>query len=71
MDTKFKVDQKVVYPSQGVGIVKEIFEKTFKEQMMLYYKIYIEASDMIVMVPVEKAEELGIRQIVSAKEAPP
>jgi len=45
------------------------FEKTFKEQMMLYYKIYIEASDMIVMVPVEKAEELGIRQIVSAKEA--
>ena len=68
MDTKFKVDQKVVYPSQGVGIVKEIFEKTFKEQMMLYYKIYIEASDMIVMVPVEKAEELGIRQIVSAKE---
>ena len=69
MDTKFKVDQKVVYPSQGVGIVKEIFEKAFKEQMMLYYKIYIEASDMIVMVPVEKAEELGIRQIVSAKEA--
>jgi len=69
MDTKFKVDQKVVYPSQGVGIVKEIFEKAFKDQMMLYYRIYIEASDMIVMVPVDKAEELGIRQIVSAKEA--
>jgi CarD family transcriptional regulator len=69
MDTKFKVDQKVVYPSQGVGIVKEIFEKSFKDQMMMYYKIYIEASDMIVMVPVEKAEDLGIRQIVSAKEA--
>ena len=37
--------------------------------MNLYYKIYIEASDMIVMVPVAKAEELGIRQTVSAKEA--
>ena len=35
----------------------------------LYYKIYIEASDMIVMVPVEKAEGLGIRPIVSAEEA--
>lgn len=69
METKFNVDQKVVYPSQGVGIVKEIFEKKFKEEMILYYKIYIEASDMIVMVPVEKAEGLGIRPIVSAEEA--
>ena len=69
METKFSVDQKVVYPSQGVGVVREIFEKTFKEELKLYYKIYIEASDMIVMVPVEKSEELGIRQIVSAEEA--
>ena len=69
METKFKVNQKVVYPSQGVGVVTEIFEKKFKDEMNLYYKIYIEASDMIVMVPVDKAEELGIRHIVSAKEA--
>ncbi len=69
METQFKVDQKVVYPSQGVGIVKEIFEKSFKDKKILYYKIYIEASDMVVMVPVDNAENLGIRQIVSAKEA--
>ena len=69
MDTKFKVDQKVVYPSQGVGIVKDVFEKAFKDNKVLYYKIYIEASDMVVMVPVDNAENLGIRQIVSAKEA--
>ena len=41
MDTKFVVDQKVVYPSQGVGIVREVFEKTFKDKVTLYYKIYI------------------------------
>ena len=69
METKFNIDQKVVYPSQGVGIVTEVFEKTFKDSQILYYKIYIEASDMVVMVPVEKAEELGIRQIVSPEEA--
>ena len=69
METKFKVNQKVVYPSQGVGVVTEIFKKEFKDQINDYYKIYIEASDMIVMVPVAKAEELGIRQIVSKKEA--
>ena len=66
---KFAIDQKVVYPSQGVGIVREVFEKQFKDATVPYYKIYIEASDMIVMVPVEKTEELGIRQIVSAEEA--
>ncbi|MCR4579797.1 MAG: CarD family transcriptional regulator [Treponema sp.] len=69
METKFEIDQKVVYPSQGVGIVKEVFEKKFKDTTIPYYKIYIEASDMIVMVPVEKTEDLGIRQIVSAQEA--
>ena len=69
MDTQFKVDQNVVYPSQGVGVVTEVFEKQFKEKSVLYYKIYIEASDMVVMVPVDNAENLGIRQIVSAKEA--
>jgi len=69
METKFSIDQKVVYPSQGVGKVIDIFEKKFKDNLLLYYKIYIEASDMVVMIPVEKADELGIRQIVSAKEA--
>ena len=69
MDTQFKVDQKVVYPSQGVGVVREIFEKTFKDTKTTYYKIYIEASDMVVMVPVANAENLGIRHIVSKEEA--
>ena len=37
--------------------------------MILYYKIYIEASDMMVMIPVSKAQDLGIRQIVSKEKA--
>ena len=57
-DTKFQIDQKIVYPSHGVGIITDVFEKAFRGEPMLYYKIYIESSDMIVMVPVEKAEEL-------------
>lgn len=68
-ETKFQIDQNIVYPSQGVGKVTEILEKDFKGKTLLYYKIYITASDMIVMIPVEKAEELGIRAIVSAEEA--
>ncbi len=69
MNSKYSVDQKVVYPSQGVGKVVEIFDRKVKDQTVSYYKIYIEASDMIVMVPIDKTEELGIRQIVSPEEA--
>lgn len=68
-EPKFQIDQKIVYPSQGVGVVTEIFTKNFKGEDIPYYKIYIESSDMIVMIPVDKAEGLGIRPIVSAEEA--
>ena len=38
MKAKFKVNQKVVYPSQGVGKVTEIFEKVFNGNPTNYYK---------------------------------
>jgi len=65
----FKVDQKVVYPSQGVGRIVNIQDKKFKDATIPYYVIYLEVSDMTVMVPVGKAEELGIRAIVPKSEA--
>lgn len=67
--TKFKEFQEVVYPLQGVGKIISIEEKPFKDGKLLYYVIYLEVSDMTVMVPVDKAEELGIRAIVDKKEA--
>jgi CarD family transcriptional regulator len=65
----FQVNQQVVYPSQGVGIVHSIEEKEFRNEIILYYVIYLEVSDMTIMVPVDKAEELGIRAIVPMNEA--
>jgi len=65
----FIVDQKVVYPSQGVGIIKSIVQKKFNGAKVPYYIIYIEASDMTIMAPVDKAAELGIRSTVSRDEA--
>jgi len=67
--TTFQIDQKVVYPSQGVGKIVAIQDKKFKDQTIPYYVIYLEVSDMTVMVPTIKAEELGIRPIVPQDEA--
>ncbi len=68
-NTTFKAKQQVVYPLQGVGQIKEIIDLEFKGEQVLYYVIYLPVSDMTVKVPVDKAEELGIRAIVPKKEA--
>ncbi|MCL2444396.1 MAG: CarD family transcriptional regulator [Treponema sp.] len=65
----FQVDQKVVYPSQGVGVIRSIIQKKFKDSKIPYYVIYLEVTDMTIMVPVDKAVELGIRPTVSKDEA--
>ncbi|MDP3177608.1 MAG: CarD family transcriptional regulator [Spirochaetaceae bacterium] len=67
--TDFVVDQRIVYPSQGVGKIIDLKEKSFKDSKLLYYTIYLDFSDMTVMVPVDKAKELGIRAIVPKDEA--
>ncbi|TFG83950.1 MAG: CarD family transcriptional regulator [Spirochaetales bacterium] len=68
-DTEYAVGQRIVYPSQGVGKVVAIHEKSFKENTVLYYTIYLDFSDMTVMVPVDKTQELGIRPIVGKDAA--
>jgi CarD family transcriptional regulator len=65
----FQINQKVVYPSQGVGTIISIEDKEFKNLTIPYYVIYLEVSDMTIMVPVDKAEELGIRSIVMEEDA--
>jgi CarD family transcriptional regulator len=65
----YQIDQRIVYPSQGVGRILEIREKSFKDSKILYYIIYLEFSDMTVMVPIDKAETLGLRPIVEKSEA--
>ena len=66
---QYKVGQQLVYPLQGVGQVMTIEERPFRAETLLYYMVYLEVSDMTIMVPVEKADELGIRAIVPRTEA--
>ena len=66
---QYKVGQQLVYPLQGVGQVRTIEEREFRDQTLLYYVVYLKVSDMTIMVPVDKADELGIRAIVPRSEA--
>jgi CarD family transcriptional regulator len=66
---RYKKGQEIVYPLQGVGQIKSIEERVFRNTKLLYYIIYLEVSDMTIMVPVDKADELGIRPIVDKRQA--
>jgi len=68
-DSRFKLHEQIVYPLQGVGKIILIDERPFKDKQIWYYTIYLEISDMTVMVPVDKAEQLGIRAIVPQAQA--
>jgi CarD family transcriptional regulator len=66
---KYKKGQEIVYPLQGVGQIRSIEERVFRNTRLMYYIIYLEVSDMTIMVPVDKADELGIRPIVDKRQA--
>lgn len=65
----FSENQYIVYPLQGVGKIEKLQERQFKGEDLLYYVIYLEESEMTLMVPVNKAEELGIRPVISKNNA--
>lgn len=67
--TSYKKGQHVVYPTQGVGKIIDIAERKFQENVLLYYSIKLNESDMMIHVPVDRAKELGIRLVVGKKEA--
>jgi len=67
--TPFQVNQKVVYPLQGVGQIMAITERAFKGKPTQYYQIFLPVTDMTVMIPVAKAVEIGIRSIVPKEKA--
>jgi CarD family transcriptional regulator len=69
INQSFQIGQRVVYPSQGVGVIQAIEEKEFKNVQIPYYVIYLEASDMTIRMPCDKAVGLGIRTIVSPDDA--
>jgi CarD family transcriptional regulator len=61
----FKIDQAVVHPAHGVGIVREIKKQFILGQEVSYFNIDFPYNDLDkVMIPVDKAKDLGLRNVV-------
>ena len=64
----YKVGDKVVYPLHGVGVINTIEDRTVLGEKRSYYVIKLAISDMTVMIPTNKSEQLGLRMIVSDRD---
>lgn len=59
----FNIGDKVVYPMHGAGTVAKIEEKELNGQLVQYLVLQMIVSDMTIMIPVNKAELVGLRKV--------
>ena len=65
---RFNVSSKVVYPAQGVAEVIGVETKEIGGRLTSFYLLRIMDSDMKILVPVEKAHQVGLRDVASTGE---
>ena len=63
----FDIGETVVYPKHGVGEIVKIESMEIASIKTMFYVVKMEQSKLIIRVPIEKQEEVGLRKISSKK----
>ncbi|MBR7077703.1 MAG: CarD family transcriptional regulator [Clostridia bacterium] len=64
----YNIGDYVVYPLHGAGIINGIVEKENDGELVSYYCLVFPYGNLQLMIPVDKAGEVGLRPIVSPEE---
>lgn len=64
----FNIGDKVVYPMHGAGIIEGIEEREISGEKLNYYVIKLPMGEMKAMIPMNKVNEVGLRQIIDEQE---
>ncbi len=65
----YQVGDKVVHPMHGAGIVESIVTKKVNGVVRDYYTLKLPVRAMLVMIPVDNCEEIGVRPVVDSELA--
>lgn len=65
----YSIGDSVVYPLHGAGVIEAIEEREISGLTYSYYAMRIPLGDMKVLIPVDGADKIGVRELISAKEA--
>lgn len=65
----FQVGDKVAHPMHGAGIIDSIVQKKIDGVVQDYYIMKLPDRSMVVMIPVNNTEQIGIRPVVDQEKA--
>ncbi len=63
----FRVNEHIVYPAHGVGLIVEISEQEIAGMSLELFVINFEKEKMVLRVPINKAEQTGMRKLADNK----
>ena len=64
----FNIGDKIVYPMHGAGVIDAIEEKDILGEKQSYYILKM-PGEVKVMVPIDKAEQVGVRNVIDNSSA--
>ena len=64
----FKIGDLAVYPAHGVGIIERIESQEFSGSSQDFYVMRILDNNMIIMIPTQNVDSVGLRGIIGKKE---
>ncbi|HVK77522.1 MAG TPA: CarD family transcriptional regulator [Kofleriaceae bacterium] len=67
--SEFKIGDKAVYPAHGVVEVAGVDTKEINGSVCAFYVLKVLENGMQIMVPKQKADQVGLRPVVTSQEA--
>ncbi len=64
----FKIGDRVVYPMHGAGVVKDVVVKDIMGKKEEYLIIMMPIGNIKISVPVENAQNIGVRDVIDIQE---
>ena len=65
----FSIGDRIVHPLHGAGVIDSIEEKRISGVVRSYYVMKLPTGGMVVMIPTDSCDAIGVRQIMSSEEA--
>jgi CarD family transcriptional regulator len=66
----FQIGQLAVYPAHGVGVIESIQERVVSGNVQQFYIMRLLDNDMIIMIPMSNAQNVGLRDIIDTNSVP-
>ena len=64
----YNVGDHVVYPMHGAGVIVAIEEREVLGERLKYYIMQLPIGDMMVMIPMNAVDDLGLRLVIGPEE---